>query len=40
MQAEKENSSWCGFIKGSANIRYAYCMEIGVMRTVLLFLLL
>ena len=25
------------FIKGSANIRYAYCMEIGVMRTVLLF---
>ena len=25
------------FIKGSTNIRYAYCMEIGVMRTVLLF---
>ena len=23
--------------KGSANIRYVYCMEIGVMRTVLLF---
>ena len=39
-QRKKKGQLLVWFIKGSANIRYVYCMEIGVMRTVLLFLLL
>ena len=37
-QRKKKGQLLVWFIKGSANIRYAYCMEIRVMRTFFFFL--